>query len=123
LISDQFFNSSFLDKFIASFQGGEQTRIIILGISVGIFLGVLRELYPRLNSLKNNAFTSFIYLVEREAIRIDVTKKEKKDSFDKSLQEIERYLNNGDWNLATMLVQRVNDEYNDFIRREWIDKK
>jgi hypothetical protein len=54
---------------------------------------------------------------------IEATKKDEKETFDKSLQEIERYLNNGDWTLAESSVHRVMKEYDDFIRREWISQE
>jgi hypothetical protein len=47
-----------------------------------------------------------------------------KEDFDKTLQEIERYLTNGDWTLAGYWVRRIMSEYNDLIIKEWkLEKK
>jgi len=121
-ILDHFFGTSFSDKFLVIFQGSEQARDSIFSFSVIVFSAVSYKLIKRLNELQSKAFTTFVFLLEREAIKIEGTSKEK-DIFDKSLQEIERYLTNGDWTLAELLVHRVMKEYDDFIRREWIEKE
>jgi hypothetical protein len=82
------------------------------------FGAVSYKLIKRLWDLRFKAFTNFKFMLEREAIKIEATKKEERDTFDKYLQEIERYLTNGDWILADLLAQRVIREYYDFIRRE-----
>ena len=135
LISDQFFNASFLDKFLDIFQGNEQAseeaksqakeqaRFFILGLSGIFFIAVLYKLIKRLWELRSKALINFEFILEREVIKIEANKKEEKDTFDKYLQEIERYFMSGDWTLAELSVRRVMKEYDDFIRREWIEKK
>jgi len=68
------------------------------------------------------AFTAFLFLIEQEAMKMEGTDPEK-GLFDKRLQDIERYLTDGDWALASTIAKRFMRDYDDFIKRHWIKKK
>jgi hypothetical protein len=98
-------------------------RVTILGFSLAFFGAVFYKTYRRRRELQSKALTTFKFLLEREAIETEATKKEEKDTFDKNLKEIEEYLNNGDWTLAGLSSQQVMKGYDDSMTREWIEKK
>jgi hypothetical protein len=52
---------------------------------------------------------SFFYLIELDGIKVE------KERFTKGLQDIEQYLNNGDWTLAEYWVKRIMTDYEDVI--------
>jgi hypothetical protein len=114
-ISAEFLLPSFLDKFLVNFQGIPQARIIIVIFSLISLIAVSAMLYWRLKELQSKALTTFKFLVELDAIKID------KEDFDKSLQEIEKYLTNGDWTLAEFWVTRVMRRYDDIVKKN-LDK-
>src|SRR5215208_6871346 len=127
LIVDLVFQQTFLDKFVAGIQGTalseegictptgacNPAKITILGFSLAFFGAVFYKFYRRRKELQSKAFTTFKFLLEREAIEIEAAKKEEKDIFHESLHEIEQYLNNGDWTLAESSCQRVMKEYDE----------
>jgi hypothetical protein len=89
---------------------GPSTAIkIIFYFSLIALLVVIYMLYKRLMELRSKAWTIFRFLLELEAIKKDKT------TFDKNLQAIEQYLNNGDWTMAEYWVKRTMFEYDDFI--------
>lgn len=91
---------------------GEQSYIILSVISVGALAVVLIMLYFRYKGLRSMALVTFKFLAEQAAIKID------KASFDKTLEEIRQYLNEGDWTLAGIWATRLMDEYNDHIKEK-----
>lgn len=135
------FVEGFEDKFLVTFQGGNQTgnsegatagdstnsttavedrllaRTIIIIISIGALVGVSFMLYKRLSELKSKAWTTFRFLIELDTIKIDV-----KD-FEKNLQDIERYLTNGDWTLADYWTDVVMRKYEGAVRKSLGKKK
>jgi hypothetical protein len=141
----------FEDKFIVAFQGGNQTggagqntatggevggvgtrtnptastlvvaspqaRLIIIIFSIVALISVLIMLIMRLRELRSKALTTFLFLVELDAIRF------KRESFDKRLQEIERYLDNGDWTMAGFSVERCMSDYDELLRKEFMPQE
>ena len=61
--------------------------------------------------------TTFKFLVQQNAIKI------KRDTFEKRLEEIRQFLVDGDWTLAEVEVERLMEEYDDLVRKEWIEEK
>jgi hypothetical protein len=114
-ISAEFFLVGFLDKFLVTFQGNSQARVIILIFSIVALGTVSFMLYWRLKELQSKAKTTFLYLVELDGIKFE------KERFDKSLQEIERYLTNGDWTLAEYWVKRITNEYDELIKAKLLE--
>jgi hypothetical protein len=89
---------------------------VIIGFSIGAFVLVSYKLYKHSRHLRSYAFTTFLYLVAQEAIKIERT------NFDKSLENIEKYLDNSDWPMAELSVRRLLDDYTDVVEKEW-DKR
>jgi hypothetical protein len=116
-ISAEILLTGFLDKFLVTFQGSAQARTIILAFSIITLIAVSLMLLRRLNELQSKAWITFLFLVVIESIKIEKT------TFDKSLQEIEQYLTNGDWAMASYWIYRVMDEYDDVVKRELIARK
>jgi hypothetical protein len=142
-ISAEFLMGGFLDRFIVSFQGGDQTkdegqnatastngatsstivgaglvaRIIIIAFSFAALGAVLYMLYRRHSELNYKAWTTFKFLVALDATKIE------NERFNPSLKDIERYLSNGDWTMADYWVQRVMDEYDKLIRDQAVKGK
>jgi uncharacterized membrane protein YhaH (DUF805 family) len=86
-----------------------QPRTVIILFSL-IALGVVSYMvYKRLRELRLKAWTAFTFLLGLEAIKIE------KSTFDKSLQEIEQYLDKGDWTMARYWMERVMNEYSDLV--------
>jgi hypothetical protein len=112
-ISAELLLTGFLDKFLVNFPGGIAARIAILLFSIIALGTVLYKLYKRLSELRSKAWTTFRYLIEVETIKIEKT------TFDRNLQSIEQYFNNGDWAMADYWVRRVMEEYSDLILKEW----
>jgi hypothetical protein len=145
----QFLVPGFLDKFLVTFQGSNQTessigtttvggdtnatsgpsfnsnaiaqgslqsRVIIIVFSLVALVAVFYMLFVHLRELRSKALTTFKFLVELDAIKID------KGDFDKNLQEIEQYLTNGDWTLAEFWVNRTMLRYQEVVAKN-LDKK
>jgi hypothetical protein len=73
--------------------------------------------YRRIRHLREDARTVFIYLMTREAYnKARLVIKIEDEAFEKLLQEIEQYLDNGDWTLVLNLVSdpRRGKEYDDY---------
>jgi hypothetical protein len=98
--------------FLKHFPIGEQYYPFILVLSIVALSVVLFMLYFRHKGLRSMALVTFKFLAEQAAIKID------KESFDKTLEEIRQYLNEGDWTLAGIWVTRLMDEYNDHIKEK-----
>jgi hypothetical protein len=112
----------FLDeKFLVNFKDIPEVRNIVLIFSSLALIGVSAMLLMRLKELQSKAWTTFSFLIEQDGIKI--MEEKLKEHFDKSLQTIERYLNDGNWTLAEYWTKRVAKEYDDFINREWFEKK
>lgn len=111
IISDELFHTAFIEnKILTTFQGDPQVRYILLTFSIVAIGAVSYMLYKRLRDLRSNGETVFKYLVALDVIIID------KERFDKSLQIIERHLNDGDWTLADYWSTRVLQEYDAVVQ-------
>lgn len=123
-----------VDKFVDSFQGtesvqNEQTqasedaasdgriltaKIITAAFSFVALGAVLTILIKRARELTSKCLTTFKFLVLQHAIKI------KRDIFEKRLQEIRQFLVDGDWTLAEVEVERLMEEYDDLVKKEWV---
>jgi hypothetical protein len=152
LISALFLLPNFEDKFLVTFQGGNQTqddsmvtnggatttmatnaaaatstavesegtsiaRIIIIAFSIIALGAVSYMLYKRLSELKSKAWTTFKFLIELDAIKIE------NQRFNQNLKDIERYLSNSDWTMAELWVDGIMEEYAEVVQKELIEKK
>ena len=98
-------------------DGSLQARIIIIVFSITALGAISYMLYKRLRELKSKAWTTFRFLIALEAIKMD------KSDFDKSLQEIEHYLGDGDWTMAEYWVERVMHEYSRAVYEKFSSSK
>jgi hypothetical protein len=92
-------------------------RSIIIAFSVIALVAVSYMFYRRIRHLREDARTVFIYLMTREAYnKARLVIKIEDEAFEKLLQEIEQYLDNGDWTLVLNLVSdpRRGKEYDDY---------
>src|SRR5687767_10807104 len=99
-----------MNKFLATFQGSSQARIITLAFLLTGFGAVSYQLFMRTRALSSMMLTTLAFLVVRDAIKIQ------KATFGKSLQEIEQHLIDGDWPFAHYRVRAVMKEFDELIR-------
>ncbi|MDQ3852432.1 MAG: hypothetical protein M3299_06330, partial [Thermoproteota archaeon] len=123
-----------IDKFVDAFQGTESAQNeqaqesedaavrnehilpskIIIGAFSFVALGVvLTILIKRARELRSKCLTTFRFLVLQNAIKI------KRDTFERRLEEIRQFLVDGDWTLAEVEVDRLMEEYDDLVKKEW----
>jgi hypothetical protein len=106
-------------------EGGyEQARIGIIVFSMVALGGVLYMLVKRIRELRGNALITLIYLLTREAylvarplIKID------DETIEKSLQEVEGYLNNGNWIMADFLTRSIRVDYHHLFSEKLSSKE
>jgi hypothetical protein len=93
-------------------------RYIIIGLSVSALLFVLLMIRLRNVGLKSMAGVTFKFFTEQVAINKgkEYYDKEDLERYDKDLEDILQYLNEGNWDLAGMGVTRIMDDYNNFIK-------
>lgn len=114
-IAAEFLLPNFLDKLIGSFGGGQGPKTAILAFSIVALAAVSIMLVHRLKELETKTRVAFRFLIEVDAVKVE------KQAFDKSLQEIERYLNGGDWTMAEYWSKRVSVEYEDYFRTQGLE--
>jgi hypothetical protein len=100
------FVPNFADNFLAGFPADlPVVKWIIVGFSA-IALGTVSYIIrKRLRELRQRATTTFIFFIQKDAIKVH------RHRFENRLQEIERYLNAEDWVLAWYVVSLLIDEY------------
>jgi hypothetical protein len=105
--------SEALSQFEGESVGDLVARLIIIGLSLVAFLAIIIIIRRRQKDLTGYASLAFQYLVVRGGYnRVQLAiETEKKETFDKSLQDIEQYFNNGDWALAEYSLTHLIDEY------------
>ena len=94
-----------LHKFAQVFQDSELVRLVIILFSISAPVAVSFMVVHRIRRLMNEAGTVFNYLTLHEAAKVEI------EEFKSRFQDIERYLNEGDWTLAEYWVERVQVEY------------
>ncbi len=99
-------------EFLEHFPIDKEHYGIILILSIVALAAISIMLYFRYVGLRSMAGVVFKFLTEQAAIKID------KESFDKTLEGIRQYLNEGDWTLAGIWVTRLMDQYDDFIKEK-----
>jgi hypothetical protein len=114
---------NFEDKFLSSFPGGNQVRIIIIAFSLAALGALLYMFERRRRELRDNALTAFLYLLVKEGyISAEFQFKLEDEAFEKRLQEVERYLDNGDWILASSSVDSLRFFLNGSISEKVSEK-
>jgi hypothetical protein len=96
---------SILHKFAQVFVDIELVRLGVLIFSVLALSAVGYMLILRMRGLLDKASTVFKYLTALGAIKSD------REKFKGNLQDVEGYLNSGDWTLAKYWVIRIQQEY------------
>jgi hypothetical protein len=88
---------------------------LIISIFAIVALGAVSTiLIKRARELQSKCLTTFKFLVLQNAIKI------KRDTFEKRLEEIRQFLVDGDWTLAEVEVERLMEEYDDLVSKEWL---
>lgn len=94
------------------------TAKFIIGAFSFVALGaVLTILIKRARELASKCLTTFKFLVLQNAIKI------KRDTFERRLEEIRQFLLDGDWTLAEVEVERLMEEYDNLVKKEWVVSK
>jgi hypothetical protein len=106
------FLPSLLHKFSQVFQDTELVRLGVLIFSVLALCAVGYMLILTIRRLLDKASAVFKYLTALGAIKTD------KEKFKGNLQEIEGYLNSGDWTLAEYWVNRIQKDYTEVFLGE-----
>jgi hypothetical protein len=95
-----------------------QTATIIISIFSFFALGaVLVILVKRALELRSKCLTAFKFLILQHAIKIQ------RDAYEKRLEEIRQFLADGDWTLAEVEMERLMEEYDDLVRKDWIERE
>jgi hypothetical protein len=99
-------------EFLGHFPLAKEHYVIVFILSIIALAAILIMLYFRHRELTSMAGVTFKFLSEQAAIKVD------KESFDKTLENIRQYLNEGDWTLAGIWVTRLMHQYDDFIKEK-----
>jgi hypothetical protein len=103
---------SILHKFAVEFADTFMVRLGVVIFSAFALSAVIVMLILRIRGLLNKASTVFSYLTALGAIKVE------KDKFKGTLEEIEGYLNGGDWTLAKYWIERIQKEYTESFLSE-----
>jgi hypothetical protein len=100
--------AGFLSKFSSFFADVYLTRLLLFSLSalallVVIYMFIMRIFGP--DGLQSKALIVFKYLSALQAIKWN------KEAFRPTLNDIERYLNEGHWTLAKYWVKRIEEDY------------
>jgi hypothetical protein len=101
-----------LQKFSQEFEDTFLVRLGLLIFSILALSAVGYMLIRRILGLLDKASTVFKYLTALGAVKKD------KEKFRTNLQDVEGYLNSGDWTLAKYWTERIQKEYTEIFLSE-----
>jgi hypothetical protein len=93
-------------------EGTSLARNLIIGFSIAGFVAISYMLVRRLSELRRHARIAFLYLQTQHAYhtaRQEISMEG--ETFEKGLQQVEQYLNNSDWNMASISLNYLRGDY------------